>query len=46
MRSLKSKCDSQNYQAEYGRGGSTIVDAITKPCTKDFHGFPYGYYPN
>lgn len=32
-----------NFQAEYGRTGGTVVNAVTKSGTRDFHGGGYYY---
>lgn len=35
-----------NYQAQYGRGGSVIVNTVTKNGTQQFHGSVYDYVRN
>lgn len=35
-----------NYQAEYGRNGGSVVNMITKSGTQSFHGSAYTYFRN
>jgi hypothetical protein len=35
-----------NYQAEYGRNGGSVVNMITKSGTQSFHGSVYTYFRN
>ncbi|HEX6738229.1 MAG TPA: TonB-dependent receptor, partial [Vicinamibacteria bacterium] len=35
-----------NYQAEYGKGSSGIVNIVSKSGTQDFHGSTYYYFRN
>src|SRR5215471_1950958 len=35
-----------NYQAEYGRNGGSVVNMITKSGTQNFHGTGYTYFRN
>lgn len=35
-----------NYQAQYGRGGSVIVNTVTKGGTRNLHGSVYDYVRN
>jgi len=35
-----------NYQAEYGRNGGSVVNMITKSGTQSFHGSAYSYFRN
>lgn len=36
----------QNFKAEYEQGGTSIVTAVTKSGTNEFHGSVYGFYTN
>ncbi|HEY1878328.1 MAG TPA: carboxypeptidase regulatory-like domain-containing protein, partial [Caulobacteraceae bacterium] len=36
----------QNFKAEYEQGGTSIVTAVTKSGTNEFHGTVYGFFQN